>query len=109
MTSKSVKPMSEAELLRFRTLMGEPPVLSSEDRAHFEKLFRVTAAAMKPRNMIDVLNLWHSVCASWFINRYNRHATVASAILCRCKLMTPNVPGFVSCARRTGKPLKREN
>jgi hypothetical protein len=69
--------LSEAELLRFRTLLGEPPVLSSEDRAHFEELFRLTAAAFKPRNMIDVLNLWHSVCASWFINRYNRHATVA--------------------------------
>jgi hypothetical protein len=77
MASKSVKPMSEAELLRFRALLGEPPVLSSEDREHFEELFRSIAAAMKPRNMLDVLNLWHCVCASWFINRYNRHATVA--------------------------------
>jgi hypothetical protein len=77
MASKSVKPMSEAELLRFRTLMGEPPVLSSEDRPHFEELFRLTAAAFKPRNMIDVMNVWYSVCASWFINRYHRHATVA--------------------------------
>jgi hypothetical protein len=77
MASKSVKPMSEAELLRSRTLMGKPPVLSSEDHAHFEELFRLTAAAFKPRNMIDVMNVWHSVCASWSINRYNRHATVA--------------------------------
>jgi hypothetical protein len=57
--------------------MGEPPVLSSEGRAHFEELFRVTAAAVKPRNMIDVMNVWHSVCASWSINRCYRHATVA--------------------------------
>jgi hypothetical protein len=77
MASKSVTPMSEAELLRYRTLLGPPPVLSSEDRAHFEELFRSTAAAMKPRNMIDVMNVWYSVCASWSINRYNRHATVA--------------------------------
>jgi hypothetical protein len=77
MAMKTSVTLSEAELLRFRALLGEPPVLSSEDRTHFEKLFLLTAAAMKPRNMIDVLNLWHSVCASWFINRYNRHATVA--------------------------------
>ena len=77
MASKSVKPLSEAELLRFRTLLGEPPVLSSEDGGHFEELFRLTAAAVKPRNMLEVTNVWHSVCASWFVNRCNRHATVA--------------------------------
>jgi hypothetical protein len=77
MAMKKSVTLGEAEVLRYRALLGEPPVLGSEDRAHFEELFRLTAAAMKPRNMIDVLNLWHSVCASWFINRYNRHATVA--------------------------------
>jgi hypothetical protein len=77
MAMKKSVALSEAELLRFRTLMGEPPVLSSEDRAHFEELFRVTAAAIPPRNMIDVMNVWYFVCASWSINRYNRHATVA--------------------------------
>ena len=69
--------MSEAELLRCRALMGKPPVLSSENPAHFEELFRLTAAAAKPRNMIDVMNVWYSVCASWSINRCYRHATVA--------------------------------
>jgi hypothetical protein len=77
MAMKKSVTLGEAELLRYRALMGEPPVLSSEDRAHFEELFRLTAAAFKPRNMIDVMNVWYSVCASWSINRYNRHATVA--------------------------------
>ena len=45
MAIKKSVALSEAELLRFRTFLGEPPVLSSEDRAHFEELFRLMAAA----------------------------------------------------------------
>ena len=77
MAMKKSVALSEAELLRCRALMDKPPVLSSENPAQFEELFHLMAAVMKPRNMLDVLNLWHCVCAAWFINRYNRHATVA--------------------------------
>jgi len=45
--------------------------------AHFEELFRLTAASVQPRNVLDVLNIWQSVCATWSANRFNRHATVA--------------------------------
>ena len=75
-TKKNVA-LSEAEMLRFLDLLGSPPVLSSENPEHFKEIFRLVAACVKPQNMIEVMNLWHYTCASWFIKRYLRHATLA--------------------------------
>ena len=30
-----------------------------------------------PRNMVEVIYLWHFVCASWLVKRYGRHAAVS--------------------------------
>jgi hypothetical protein len=77
MASNSIKPMGKAELLSGLALLGRPPVLSSEDEKHFEQLFWMVADCIKPENMIEVIYLWHFVCASWIIKRYMRHSTVA--------------------------------
>lgn len=77
METKSVEPMSEVELLRRVALLGPPPILSTEDQKDFEEVFRLVAQCVKPRNMVEVIYLWHFVCASWLIKRYGRHATVA--------------------------------
>ena len=74
--TKSVA-LSEAELLRCLALLGSPPVLSSENPEHYKEIYRLVAACVKPQNMIEVINLWHYTCASWFIKRYLRHATLA--------------------------------
>ena len=69
--------LSEAELLRCLALLGPPPILSSEDRKDFEEIFRLVAQCVGPRNMVEVIYLWHFVCASWLVKRYGRHAAVS--------------------------------
>lgn len=69
--------LSEAKLLRYLDLLGSPPVLSSENPEHYKEIFRLVAECVKPQNMIEIINLWHYTCASWFIKRYMRHATLA--------------------------------
>jgi hypothetical protein len=73
--TKSVA-LSEAELLRCLVLLGPPPILSSEIQKDFEEIFRLVAQCVQPHNMVEVIYLWHFVCASWFIKRYGRHAAL---------------------------------
>jgi hypothetical protein len=77
MAMKNRVALSEAQLLRCLALLGPPPILSSEDRKDFEEIFRLVAQCVGPRNMVEVIFLWHFVCASWLIKRYGRHATVS--------------------------------
>jgi hypothetical protein len=35
------------------------------------------ADCVKPRDMVEMIYLWHFVCATWLSNRYMRHMTVA--------------------------------
>jgi hypothetical protein len=77
MAMKKSVALSEAELLRCLALLGPPPILSSEKKEDFDEILRLSAQCVKPRNMIEVIGLWHSTCATWFTKRYVRHATVA--------------------------------
>jgi hypothetical protein len=70
-------PKTKAELLSSVALFGKPPVLSSEDEKHFTELFRQVADCVQPQNMVEMIYLWHFICATWLINRYMRHLTVA--------------------------------
>jgi hypothetical protein len=65
------------DLLSSVTLFGKPPVLSSEDEKQFTELFHHVADCVKPQNMVEMIYLWHLICATWLINRYMRHMTVA--------------------------------
>jgi hypothetical protein len=77
MAMKKAVALSEAEMLRYVHLLGSLPVLSTENPEHFKKIFLLVAACVKPKDMIEVISLWHYTCASWFIKRYLRHATLA--------------------------------
>src|SRR5580693_1599975 len=77
MAIKNDVALSEAELLRYLDLLGSPPVLSSENPEHYKEIFLLVAACVKPQNLIEVINIWHYTCSSWFIKRYLRHATLA--------------------------------
>ena len=70
-------PKTKAELLSSVALFGKPPVLSSEDEKQFTELFHHVADCVKPQNMVEMIYLWHFVCATWLANRYMRHMTVA--------------------------------
>jgi hypothetical protein len=65
------------KLLGNIALFGKPPVLSSEDEKQFSELFHHVADCVKPQNMVEMIYLWHFDCATWLINRYTRHMTVA--------------------------------
>jgi len=77
MQDKTTDPKTKAELLSSVALFGKPPVLSSEDEKQFTELFHHVADCVKPQNMVEMIYLWHPVCATWLINRYMRHMTVA--------------------------------
>lgn len=77
MTRKSIEPMTKAKLDHCLALFGPPPILSSEGQKEFEEIFHLVAQCVKPHNMVEVVYLWHFVCASWIIKRLIRHGTVA--------------------------------
>lgn len=65
------------KLLRSVALFGKPPVPSSEDEKQFTELFHHVADCVRPQNMVEMIYLRHFGCATWLINRYTRHMTVA--------------------------------
>ena len=77
MQHETINPKTKPELLSSIALFGKPPVLSSEDEKHFTELFHHVADCVKPRDMVEMIYLWHFVCATWLSNRYVRHMTVA--------------------------------
>ena len=77
MTRKSIEPMTKAKLDHSLGPVGPPPILSSEGQKELEEIFHLVAQCVKPHNMVEVVYLWHFVCASWIIKRLIRHGTVA--------------------------------
>ena len=77
MNAQTTVSKTKAELLSSVALFGKPPVLSSEDEKQFSELFHHVADCVKPQNMVEIIFLWHLVCATWLINRYMRHETLA--------------------------------
>jgi hypothetical protein len=70
-------PTTKGELSRIFGLLGKPPVLSSEDEKQFGEVFYQVVECVEPCDMVEMIYLWHFVCASWVISRYTRHGTVA--------------------------------
>jgi hypothetical protein len=77
MNTMTTNAKTKAELLGSVALFGKPPVLSSEEEKQFTELFHCVADCVKPQNMVEMIYLWHFVCATLLINRYMRHMTVA--------------------------------
>jgi hypothetical protein len=74
--STNNSPLNDAEVRRCLALLGPPPVLSSENAKAFEEMLYLSVAAKKPRNMLQVMSLHHSVSCSWIAMRYRRHGTM---------------------------------
>jgi|GEM_PF-4860980 len=77
MEDKTTVSKTKAELLSSVALFGKPPVLSSEDEKQFTELFHRVADCVTPQNPVELIYLRRFVCATWLINRYMRHMTVA--------------------------------
>jgi hypothetical protein len=54
-----------------------PPVLSTEDKRSFEQILDKVTECVAPQNIIEWMCVRHYVCASWLIERYMRHSTLA--------------------------------
>ncbi len=70
-------PMPQAELAHCKTLFGPPPVLSTEDRQNFEEILDRVIKCLRVQNIVEMRHIWNFVCASWLIDRYTRHGTIA--------------------------------
>ena len=69
--------LSVEEIERARRLFGPAPILTSEEPQRFEDFFVQLASALKPRDFMEMLLIWHFTLASWNLNRYMLHAAVA--------------------------------
>ncbi len=77
MDRQDQKPLSDAELAEFGALFGPPPVLSTEDPKLFQAILDQVLAALHCYDGVDMLLIRHFVYASWKIERYIRHDTIA--------------------------------
>jgi hypothetical protein len=77
MSNTTLMPTTKGELSRIFGLLGKPPVLSSEDEKQFGEVLYQVVECVEPRDMVEMIHMWHFVCASWIVNRYTRHGTVA--------------------------------
>ena len=69
-------PLAEAQLKEFGALFGSP-VLSTEDPKLFQGILDQVMAAIQCEDGIVLLLIRHFVYASWKIERYIRHDTIA--------------------------------
>jgi hypothetical protein len=70
-------PLAEAQLKEFDALFGSPPVLSTEDPKLFQGILEQVMAAIQCEDGIVLLLVRHFVYASWKLERYIRHDTIA--------------------------------
>jgi hypothetical protein len=70
-------PFGEAQFKEFSALFGSPPVLSTEDPKLFQGILEQVMAAIQCEDGIVLLLVRHFVYASWKLERYIRHDTIA--------------------------------
>jgi hypothetical protein len=62
---------------KLKQLLGRPPVLRSESRGDYDKLFKHLIKHFEPRDIVEVILLDHLVYEIWIFKRYSRHQVVA--------------------------------
>jgi hypothetical protein len=77
MTGKCIESMDEADLERNMALLGQPPVLSTEDVEAFKKLFLEMAKCFRVKDLLMLELAWQYAVNSFFIRRLMRHSTIA--------------------------------
>jgi hypothetical protein len=69
--------MTSKEIAEARRLFGPAPILTSEEPEQFEDFFVQIANDLKPQSFMELLLIWNVTLASWNLNRYMVHATIA--------------------------------
>ena len=102
------KHMTKAQLDECKALFGPAPVLSSEDVAHFETIFDRVVECLDPRNMVELMYIRHFVCASWLVDRYTRHGTVAiERRFAQYRELWRRLPAFANSKGKARSPTRR--
>jgi hypothetical protein len=70
-------PITAAWLAEAKALFGPPPVLSTEDEKQFTQIFDRVIECLKAADMVELIDIRHYTYATWMIERFTRHATVA--------------------------------
>lgn len=69
--------LSKEQIAQWRLLLGRAPVLSSEAPELFEVFYDQLVTCLRPRDVIEIILIWHYGVEAWRINRAIRHSTVA--------------------------------
>src|SRR5271169_5726925 len=57
-------------------LLGDPPVLRTEDPKQYEAIFGQFMHCFEPEDVFELLQVREMVNAGWHIKRYTRHKTL---------------------------------
>ncbi len=66
-----------ANLAEVKALLGEAPILSTESRNRFERVFDLVTAALKPKDFLECQLTREYTYNSWLIERFTRHQAIA--------------------------------
>lgn len=77
MNSENAGNTGAASPIEMKTLLGPPPILSTESAERFGQVFDQLIACLKPQDMVEGILVWEFAIPSWEINRYTRHRTVS--------------------------------
>jgi hypothetical protein len=69
--------LTREQIAEYKTLIGLPPVLSSENQTKFEKIFDLVIATVAPLNIIEFMYIRRHVCAQWLASHYTRAGIAA--------------------------------
>ena len=69
--------LAEVEIEELSTLLGPPPILSSENEAHYKRILKEFYACLGPADFFEVMLIRQFVDDLWVGQRYRRHQTLA--------------------------------
>jgi hypothetical protein len=74
---KQLPCLSKDQVRETRVLFGPAPILPSEAPELFEIFFEQLTNRLQPRDIMEVLLIWHFAVDTWRVNQAIRHGTVA--------------------------------
>ena len=93
----------ERQVAQRRNLFGPPPVLSSEDRDHYDEMWDKLTECPNVKDFVELMFVTQVMNETWRISRYVRHD--ALAVERRFRQVSNFRRCEISSEREEGKPL----
>lgn len=77
MSANEIAKASSSIPVEMATLLGPPPILSTESTERFNGVFEQLVACLKPQNALELMMIRDYAVASWEADRYIRHRSLA--------------------------------